>query len=316
MQKHRLILIVFAAFITSVPGVAQSQNKCEPQQRKELVVTAFDKNGKAIDSLRAEQLTLKIGKSLATISDVTFQNNTQPIDIVIMIDTSVSQEKVLPLAKAGAQSFISSVATAGRDRVAIVPFSSKAINQLVLSSDFAKAAVEIDQIQIDMPVGYVGGGVVVGTSPPRRQLLPGSTSLWDVIGKTTQALFGTGDETRRRVMLLFSDGNDTSSSGKMNSVVEDAIKRGMSVFSIGVADPTYGPSESTLKKLAEQTGGIASFPKKKEDVDSALTEIAKRLRAGYVIGYCGESTPQGKFQIEVVDPEVKKLKPVLTYKRF
>jgi hypothetical protein len=200
--------------------------------------------------------------------------------------------------------------------VAIVPFSSKAINQPVLTTDFAGAAAAIHQIQIDIPPGYVGGGVVVGGLPPTRPILQGATSLFDVIGSTTQTLFSAGDEPRRRVMLLFSDGIDTTSSGKINSVIEGAIKRGMAVFSIAMANPMYGSSESTLKKLSEQTGGIASFPKKEEDVESALTEVAKRLRAGYVIGYCGEFNAQGKLQIEVADPEVRKLKPVLTYKRF
>ena len=316
MRKHKLTLIVFAALITLAPTVAKSQTKCEPQQRKEFVATAVDKNGNVIDNLRAEHLRLKVGNSPATIADVAFQNDTQPLDIVILIDSSVSQEKVVPLAKAGALRFISSVATAGRDRVAVVSFSHKANTQPVLTSDFASAIRSVDQIEVDIPPGYIGGGVVLSASRPRKTLFPGSTALWDVIGHTTNTLFGANAEKRRRVMLLFSDGNDTASSSKPNRVTEDLIKHEIAVFSIGLADQIYGPSEGTLKKLSEQTGGVASFPKNAEAVETFVAEIGKRSRAKYVIGYCGEANTRGKLQLEVVDPELRKTKPILIYKRL
>ncbi len=315
MGKTRLTPIIFASLVAFMPSIAHSQTNCEPQQRKALVVTVVDKTGSVVDNLRAEHLSLKIGKSLTTISDVKLQNNSEPLDVVILIDASVSQEKALPLAKAGAHSFISSGLSAGRDRVAIVPFSSTPISNPALTSDFAGVIAAIDQIQTDRPAGYVGGGVVVGTSPPKKVPIPGSTSLWDVIGSTNEALFGAGAEKRRRVMLLFSDGNDTSSSSKQNRVTDDLIKHDVAVFSIGLAGDPYGASEGTLKKLSEQTGGVASFPKKKEAVETFVTEIGKRLQTSYVVGYCGELKSGDKLQIEVVDPELRKKKPTLTYKR-
>lgn len=315
MHKPKLTPIVFATLVAILPSIAHSQTPCEPQQRKELVVTVVDKTGSVVDNLRAEHLSLKIGKSSATISDVKLQNNSEPLDVVILIDASVSQDKALPLAKAGAQSFISSGLSTGRDRVAIVPFSSKPNSKPALSSDFAGAIASIAQIQTDIPPGYVGGGVVIGTSPPQRTNIQGTTSLWDVIGSTTEALFGASAEKRRRVMLLFSDGNDTSSSSKQNRVTDDLVKHDVAVFSIGLAGELYGASEGTLKKLSEQTGGVASFPKKKEAVETFVTEIGKRLQTSYVIGYCGELKNGDKLQIEVVDPELRKKKPALTYKR-
>lgn len=308
-----IILILLSALVT----YSQSKTDCGSQHRKELVLTAVDKNGKVIDNLRAEHLTLKLGNSNATIADVIFRKDNQPLDIVVLIDTSLSQEKVLPLAKTGAQSFITSVPTAGRDRVAVVSFSDKANNNPVLTSDFAAAVATVERMKIEIPPGYIGGGVVVSAvPPPRNPNLPGSTSLLDAIGSTAQTLFSGNGEKRRRVMLLFSDGRDTSSSSKLNSVIEEALKYDVAIFSIGLADPTYGPSESTLKKLSEQTGGVASFPKKKEALETALTDVANRLRADYVIGYCGAPNNRARLQVEVTDPEIRKTKPVLAYKRF
>ena len=308
--------IIFAALITSAPRAVQSQSTtgpgCLPQQRRELILTAVDTNGSVIDSLRAEHLRLNIGSLNAPISDLAFHNNDQPLDLVVLIDASVSQEGVLPLTKAGAESFISSVATTGRDRVAVVSFSSKPITNPVFTSDLTAAIAAIEQIKTDKPPGYVGGGVFVSTKPPTKRDIPGSTALWDVIQSTAQTLFDAKVENRRRALLLFSDGDDTSSSSTLNALIRNVSKHDVSVFAIGLADHVR-PHEGNLKKLSEQTGGIAGFPRKKEVVEPALTEIAKRVRAYYVIGYCGEF--EGRVVVEVSDPEISKMKPVLAYRK-
>ena len=321
MRRHKFpslfALTIVAALSTFAPQLTHSQSKTDcgaQQQRKEFALTALDKNGNVIDSLRAENLTLKLGDSRATISDLVFQTNNQPLDLVVMIDASVSQETVLPSAKSGARSFIASLATAGRDRLAVVSFSDEPARNPVLTSDFGAVMAAIDLINFQRPLGYVGGGVVVSTSRPKGPI-PGSTSLWDAIRTTTQGLFATTVENRRRVMLLFTDGNDTASHSRLNAAIEDAIKSDMAIFSIGLADPSFGLSAGPLKKLSEQTGGVAGFPDKKRPLDAVLNDILKRLRANYVVGYCREVNAAGKLQVEVVDPEIRKVKPVLAYKR-
>lgn len=313
MQRRAFFLvpITLVALITS----AHAQSNCAPQDRKELILTALDKDGNILDNLRREHLILKLGNAPATIADVAFRKE-QPLDMAVLIDASVSQERVLPLAKAAAQSFVKWFATAGQDRVAIVSFSNKPNNNPELSSDVAAAVAAIDQIQLDAPPGFIGGGVVVSVGrPPRTPVLQGSTSLWDVIRTATQMVFAGKAQNRRRVMLLFTDGNDTTSTGKLNGAIEEAAKDDVAVFSIGLADPNFGIDKSALKKLSEQTGGVASFAKKKSQLEITLQEMAKRLRSSYVIGYCAGPNNKGKLQIEVIDPEIRKAKPVLAYKK-
>ena len=313
MQRRAFFLaalITFAALITS----AHAQSNCPPQDRKELILTALDKDGNVLDKLRREHLSLKLGNAPATILNVAFHAD-QPLDIAVMIDSSLSQERVLPLSKAAAQTFIKSFATAGRDRVATVSFSTKANNNPEWSSDFAAAVASIDQIKLDIPPGYVGGGAMISVGPPpRNRVLPGSTSLWDVVRTAIQTLFAGNAENRRRVILLFTDGNDTASSGKLNGAIEEAVQDDVAVFSVGL-DSDFGLNEGALKKLSEQTGGVTSRAKKKEQLETALAEIAKRLRGSYVISYCGGLNTKGKLQVEVLDPEIRKAKPVLAYKK-
>ena len=310
--------IAFTALNPASPAVAQTQSTCPAEQRKEIALTAVDKAGAVIESLRAEHLGLKVGGSPATISDVLFHTK-YPLDLAVLIDASTSQEKMLSTAKAAARAFVASVPATGQDRVAVVSFSDKPTYLQVMSSDLSKLAELIDQIKLDIPPGYVGGGVVVSAGPPpKTEPLPGATSLWDVVSTTTAELFGDKTEKRRRVMLLFTDGIDTSSSGKFANMIEEANKRDVAVFSIGLDALFQGPDEQVLKKLSEQTGGVAEFPgKKKEKLEAALTEIARHLRGNYVVGYCGGAAKdRAKVQVEIIDPEMRKAKPVLFYKRF
>ena len=311
--------IAFAALNLASPAFAQAQSTCPAEQRREIALTAVDKDGKVIETLRAEHLSLKVGDSAATISDVVFHTK-YPLDLAVLIDASVSQENVLSTTKAAARAFVALVPVTGQDRVAVVSFSDKPNYLQVMSSDLSKLDALIDQIKLEIPPGYVGHGVVVSAGPPPKSgPMPGATSLWDVVGATTAELFGVKTEKRRRAILLFTDGVDTSSAGKFNNMIAEANKRDVAVFSIGLADSQFNDvDEQALKKLSEQTGGVAEFPgKKKEKLEAALTEIARRLRGNYVVAYCGGTAKErAKVQVEVVDPEIRKAKPVLAYKRY
>ena len=325
MSKHKLyvmlgLIAIVVAFTVTPPCVAQTQSTCSADQRKEFVLTAVDKDGNVVDKLQAGHLSLKIGGAPATISDVVFQTK-PPLDLAVLIDASVSQEGVLSTTKASARAFVASVPTAGQDRIAVVSFSDKPNYVQPLTSDFSGIAAVIDDIKLDVPPGYVGGGVVMSPGPPPKPgPMAGSTSLWDTIATATATVFGDKSEKRRRAVLLFTDGVDTTSSGKFNAIIEEAIRRGVAVFSLGLADEKTFQlvDEQALKKRSEQTGGIAEFPgKKKEKLEAALTEIARHLRGNYVVGYCGGAAKdRAKLQLEVVDPEMRKANPVLAYRRY
>jgi Ca-activated chloride channel homolog len=325
MSKHKLyvmlgLLAIVIAFTVTPPPIAQTQSACSPDQRKEFVLTAVDKEDNVVDKLQAGHLSLKVGGAPATISDVVFQTK-PPLDLAVLIDASVSQEGVLSITKAAAQAFVASVPIGGQDRVAVVSFSDKPNYVQPLTSDFSGIAAAINDINLDVPPGYVGGGVVMSSGPPPGPgPMAGSTSLWDTITTATATVFGDKSEKRRRAVLLFTDGVDTSSSGKFNAISEEAIGRNVTVFSLGLADEKtfQRVDEQALKKLSEQTGGIAQFPgKKKEKLEAALTQIARHLRGNYVVGYCGGAAKdRAKLQLEVVDAEMRTAKPVLAYRRY
>jgi hypothetical protein len=73
------------------------------------------------------------------------------------------------------------------------------------------------------------------------------------------------------VLVVFSDGVDTSSSDKLSTTLDEAIKRDVPIFSIGLGYSESTVEERQLKRLSEQSGGVAYFPgKKKEKLEAAL----------------------------------------------
>jgi Ca-activated chloride channel family protein len=93
-------------------------------------------------------------------------------------------------------------------------------------------------------------------------------------------------EAGRRVIILITDGFDTSSSLKMKEAIEAAWKHEIIIYSIGIGDPlAEGVNTSVLKKMASETGGRAFFPRRDNDLDSAFSQIDDDLRQQYIVSY-------------------------------
>jgi len=123
----------------------------------------------------------------------------------------------------------------------------------------------IDQVEFVPPSGYIGGGVVVGGTPPisgTQQTLAGSTAIWDAIWATSNELLSAAAEHQRRAIILLTDGEDTSSKNKIAAAVARAAQEDVAIYAIGIGDDKlYGINKDGLRKLTERTGGRAFFPK-------------------------------------------------------
>jgi hypothetical protein len=126
-------------------------------------------------------------------------------------------------------------------RIAVLPFSEQADFTLAFTDDVnrARAAFQLS---------------------PRRGR---HTAIFDAASVAVRAFNVAGADAReRRIILLFSDGLDTSSRTPHASVINDALLRGVSIYVIHI--PLYTPREGRLvarrpakgfRELAEQTGG-------------------------------------------------------------
>jgi VWFA-related protein len=112
----------------------------------------------------------------------------------------------------------------------------------------------------------------------------GGTAIIDALGEAASALTGS---TRRKAIVLITDGYDENSESKIDQAT-DALKRsGITLYVVGLGG-IAGVSlkgEKLLKSLAEDTGGRAWFPRDERDLVVAYDAIANEVKNHYLLGY-------------------------------
>lgn len=280
-----------------------------------LPFTATDKDRRFITTLRAEDL--RVLEDGIPQKLFTFQRETdRPLAITFLIDVSVSQENTLPLEKAAARSFIENVLQSGKDQAAIVPFTGLPFLEQDLTRETLKVYLALQNVQVAAPA-YLGSGKPLSgiVSGPGMRATPseGTTALWDAILLTAQDVMAQSAGQRRRVIILLSDGWDTSSRLRIKDAVDQTLAAETVVYSIGIGDSKKdGINRDALKEIAERTGGRAFFPKKEADLGSAFKEIETELRTQYLIAYSSSNKSRDgsyrKINIEIANPELSKQK--------
>jgi len=246
-----------------------------------LFFTAADKQKRFVSTLTKEDV--RVLEDGVPQNIFTFQPNSDlPLSLAILIDCSGSEERTLPEEKGAARSFLESVLRADKDEAAVVSFTGEVTLEQGLTGNIGRLRRAIDDVRFVPPAGYIGGGVVVGGTPPisgTQQTLAGSTAIWDAIWATSNELLSDSAEHTRRAIILLTDGEDTISQVRMQEAINRAVKAEALIYAIGIGDRyQYGIDEGALKKITEGTGGRAYFPRNERDLNDAFAQIQKDLR--------------------------------------
>jgi Ca-activated chloride channel homolog len=307
-----LVIIPGAVRDFSVRPAAQS---CEPAKQKIITLSVTTKDGVPIDNLRAEDLIISEHKTPREILKLESQKEA-PLSVAVMIDMSTSQERTLAGTKLAAREFVRSILRSDRDRAAVVAFTSDATIEQDWTNDLTKLRAAIDRVKIEHPVGHIGGRVVRGPVP--IQNVPGATALWDSIEATVKGFHD--DRGSRRLIVIFTDGEDTYSGASLRDATERAAASNVAVFSLGIADEKYFTvHRDQLQKLSEETGGRAFFPKKVAELEEVFLQTTRDLQSQYALTYCGTGPKPSepvKIKIDLKNPALVQLKPRLSYPRY
>ena len=283
--------------------------------------TAADKQKRFVSTLRKEDV--RIFEDGVPQEIFTFQPNSDlPLSLAILIDCSGSEERTLPEEKNAARAFLESVLRPEKDEAAVVSFTGEVTLEQGLTGNIARLRRAIDEVRFVPPSGYIGGGVVVSGTPPisgSRQILAGSTAIWDAIWATSNELLSDSAEHTRRAMILLTDGEDTISQVKMQEAINRALKADALIYAIGIGDRyEFGINEGALKKLTEQTGGRAFFPSNERDLATAFSQIERDLRERYLVAYSSSNKLRDgsyrKVTIEIVNPSIRRENLRLNYR--
>ncbi len=312
------------------PTPAASPREELPQDSDEVVkvetnltsifFTAADKNKRFVGNLKASDIRiLEDGRPQEVF---TFQQSIDlPLSIAILIDTSRSEERTLPDEKEAARAFLQDVMHS-KDEAAVVSFTGETTLEQGFTGSVERLRRAVDRVEFVPPSGYVGGGVVVNGTPPisgTNQSLAGSTAIWDAVWATSDELLGESADNTRRAIILLTDGDDTSSRMKIHDAIERAQKADALIYAIGIGDRySFNVDEGALRKIAEQTGGRAYFPRNERELGEAFIQIQRDLREQYLVAYSPSNKVRDgsyrRIEIQIVDPELRKQNLKLNYR--
>ena len=266
----RKILPAVVVGLALASGILLAQQQPMFRSGTELVdlyVTVTDDKGRLVPNLTQEDFAIFDDRQPQEI--VLFENDVQPITVVVMLDTSASMTPSLDLLKAGAEQFL----------IRMLPF------------DRGRVGAFNDKIQIE-PAEFTGDRDVLVDS--LRVLDFGNpTRLYDAVASSLDAL---QDIEGRRVILVFTDGDDTNSSAKSGAVLGRAVADEVMIYSIGLESNYFNGvrqvrsrPDRNLKKFAEETGGGYFELKETDELGPTFTRVAQELHSQYVLGFAPQT---------------------------
>jgi Ca-activated chloride channel family protein len=266
----RFLVLFFLTARLAVMPVAAQQEPADKNRitldvtRVQLLFTVSDKKGRFVTDLGKNDFEISESKQPQSIVEFTAETDL-PLRLAILIDTSNSIRDRFKFQQEAATDFINTVLRPHQDKAMIVSFDTAA----ELVSDLTE-----DTEQLNRAV---------------RGLRPGGgTALYDAI------FFACRDKLMqdqplfkfRRAMVILSDGEDNQSRWTREQALEMAHKADVVIYSISTnISHIQTDGDKLLKYFADQTGGLAFFPFKAQDLAQSFENIANELRHQYNVLY-------------------------------
>ena len=253
----------------------------------DMFFTVKDKQGNLVPHLNQDDCTILEDKVPQKLKSFVAETHL-PLTLGILLDTSGSQMRVLPLEQDTGSQFLERVLQK-KDEAFVLSFD---VN-VDLLQDFTNSARLLSRALSKAEINTAGGGgggipgAGGGTIPSIGA--PKGTVLYDAVVLASNEKMN--QETGRKAMILLTDGEDEGSVHRIQEAISAAQKTNVIVYTILIADRGfYGGfgynGYSAMKKLTEETGGrlidVGNNGKKLQD---AFQQIEDELRTQYVVTY-------------------------------
>jgi len=280
------------------PGVTQNQPPTgeAPETKKEkegdvyvfkkevdevvLHATVVDDHNRLVTNLARNDFTVfEDGKQQKIGS---FRREDIPVAIGIVIDNSGSMREKRPAVNAAAINLVQ--ASNPQDKVFVVNFNEEYFLDQDYTSNIRKLKDALERIEAR-----------------------GGTALYDATVASADHLKKSGD-LEKKVLLVVTDGEDNASRESLEQAIRRLqVENGPTVYTIGLLQEERSKrAKRALRAMAEETGGVAFFPKDLSEVNAITSQIAHDIRNQYTIGYKPD-TPQsaGGYRTVKVDAQAK-----------
>jgi Ca-activated chloride channel family protein len=247
-----------------VPGGGEGQQAVfrSGTQIVPVITTVVDSDGRLVPGLEQDQFTiLDNGKPVEIVS---FENDVQPFTAVVMMDYSASMTANLDRLQAAAEQFL--LRMLPEDQAQVGSFSDKIQFSGEFTSDRDDLIFALEDLQFGNP-----------------------TRLYDAINESIAML---RQAENRKVVLVFTDGDDTASRVGMGDVLDRARDEEVMVYSIGLESEYFNGQRRVrtrpdrgLRRLSDETGGGYFELTRTDDLGPTFSRVAQELHSQYTIGF-------------------------------
>jgi Ca-activated chloride channel family protein len=270
-----------------------------------LVTVAFsvrDANGVLVDNLTKDDFDVTEDTVPQKIAHFA-RSLDVPLTLGLIVDASGSQEHFTRQHQHDIEVFLKDV-LGPKDRVFLVGFG----NHIRLVSDYSHSSADL----MDAWKGYDKSSAKFPELGPREDRDLGTAFYDSIFYPVTEKL---AQENGRRALLMFSDGEDNSSSHDMMTAIEAAQLANVLVYTIRYTEKSHGKLTArnqygirVMDRIAKETGG-AHIDAAATDPHTYFRQIAEELRSSYELAYYPNNTAKDDAFRKVV---IRSKRPGLT----
>ncbi len=272
-------LVVLLVLVTAVGARSAAQDSIRVDVS--LVTVAFsvrDVGGGLVDNLSKDDF--EVVEDAAPQKIAFFAKSADvPLTLGLIIDASGSQEHFTKKHEHDLEVFLKDV-LGPRDRAFLVGFG----NHIRLVSDFSRSGEEM----MESWKLYDKNTHRFPELGPKEERDLGTAFYDSIYYPVVEKLAG---ENGRRALLLFSDGEDNSSSHDMMTAIETAQNANVVVFAIRYTEKDHGKLTArnqygirVMDRIAKETGGM-HIDAEQTDPRTYFRQIAEELRTSYELAY-------------------------------
>lgn len=238
-----------------------------PTEMVQLDVKVIDQDGRPVPGLTKNDFAVYEDKVSQSIESVNSEE--APVSMGLVVDTSSSMRAKLYTVSLAARGLIKQMR----------PDDEAFLAQFKTESELVQEFTS-NQRELEDALGHL--------------YLNGGTALLDAIIATADHAREKG-RRRRKALVVITDGLEKNSSAKEKEVIETMKEDEVQLYLVGFVDEevSFGPfvrpparkAKDLLMRLAEDSGGGAFFPTDVREMPAIAAQIAKDLRAQYVISY-------------------------------
>jgi VWFA-related protein len=243
---------------------------------------------RGVDTSQYPRVRVTIVTSKPTSKPPTVLENGQPVadpspvnfgsakSVVLAVDRSQSMRgKPIAEAKAAATAFADAKPAA--DEIAVSTFATQALMLTSFSTGTTDAASALRSIGVDTHSG---------------------TTMYDDLVLSTQSL--ASQSTPGRVIIVVTDGNETSSHASLQDVIATANRAHVSIYVVAIESRAFTPAP--LRELAARTGGKYYAAASAGFLRKIYASIADELSRTWQIGYLTAARPGQKLDVSASVP--------------